>query len=67
MQQLNSIGKLELKSVNWTAFFCPAPSFLNHTTENLCREISKWKKPCLTFSSPNTENLLGMGFNIIDG
>jgi len=36
-------------------------------TESLCREISKLNKPCLTFSSPYTDNLLGMGFNIIDG
>lgn len=34
-------------------------------TETLCRSISNLNKPCLTFSSPYTDHLLGMGFNII--
>jgi predicted Rossmann fold nucleotide-binding protein DprA/Smf involved in DNA uptake len=36
-------------------------------TETLCRTISRWKKSCLTFSSPYTKNLINMGFNIFNG
>lgn len=35
-------------------------------TETLCRTISKWKKPCYTFPSQYTENLIKMGFTPID-
>ena len=35
-------------------------------TETLCRTISKWKKPCFTFQSQSTENLVTMGFSIVD-
>ena len=36
-------------------------------TETLCRSISKWRKPCFTFPSQYTKNLINMGFNIIAG
>lgn len=35
-------------------------------TETLCRTISKWKKPCYTFPSQYTENLVNMGFSVFD-
>lgn len=35
-------------------------------TETLCHTISKWKKPCFTFPSQYTENLVNMGFTVID-
>ena len=35
-------------------------------TETFCRAISKWTKPCFTFQSQYTENLVNMGFSAID-
>lgn len=36
-------------------------------TETLCRTISKWKKPCFTFTHDANSNLLSMGFSPVEG